>query len=70
MCDAFKQMDAIRVADDYALGFIERLPRRGDTPFDPDHPRWVDEEWAPPLDEDPDPPVTHGPDWIVERGFR
>ena len=38
-----------------------RLPRRGPaTPFDENHPRWKDAEWAPPLDEDPDPPVEGG----------
>jgi len=38
-----------------------RLPRRGPaTPFDENHPRWKDAEWAPPLDEDPDPPVKGG----------
>lgn len=46
---------------DLAYAYNRRLPRRGDaTPFDEDHPKWEDAEWAPPLKEDPDPPVENG----------
>ena len=46
---------------DLGWSYNVRLPRRGPaTPFDENHPRWKDAEWAPPLDEDPDPPVKGG----------
>ena len=37
----------------------ERLPRIG-SPLDPDHERWRNREWAPALDDDPDPEVDGG----------
>ena len=40
---------------------LVRLPRRGDdAPFDESHPRWSSAEWAPPLDDDPDPSIPSG----------
>ena len=59
--EAFQRHKALKAAGEVAVGLTERLPRRGpDTPFDPEHPRWADAEWAPPLDEDPDPEVRGG----------
>ena len=56
-----KRHEALKAEFVVAIGLTERLPRRGpDTPFDPEHPRWADAEWAPPLDEDPDPEVPGG----------
>jgi hypothetical protein len=56
-----KQVDGIERTGDLAWTYNERLLRRGpDTPFDPSHPRWASFEWAPPLDEDPDPEVESG----------
>lgn len=56
-----KRHEALKATGEVAIGLTERLPRRGpDTPFDPEHPRWADAEWAPPLGDDPDPEVPGG----------
>jgi len=56
-----KQVDRINRAGDLAWAYNERHPRRGpDTPFDENHPRWKNAEWAPTLNEDPDPEVEDG----------
>jgi hypothetical protein len=47
--------------EDLAFVYNQRHPRRGsETPFDESHERWEDVEWAPPLNEDPDPKVEEG----------
>lgn len=56
-----KRCKEIKQAGDLAYAYNTRHPRRGDaTPFDESHPRWENVEWAPPLDEDPDPAVEGG----------
>lgn len=56
-----QQVDRIKRTGDLAWVYNERLPRQGpDTPFDENHKRWENAEWAPPLDEDPDPEVEGG----------
>ena len=61
IAEAMKQRKAIEAAGDLAFAYNRRHPRRGDaTPFDESHPKWKNVEWAPPLSEDPDPPVEGG----------
>jgi len=58
-----KRCREIEASGGLAYAYNERHPRRGDaTPFDESHPKWDGVEWAPPLEEDPDP--------AVEGGFR
>jgi len=56
-----KRCREIEASGGLAYAYNERHPRRGNaTPFDESHPKWDDVEWAPPLEDDPDPPVDGG----------
>lgn len=61
LADYAKREQEIRDTGDLAYVYRRQFPRRGDaTPFVETHPKWKDAEWAPPLDEDPDPPFMIG----------
>lgn len=56
-----KRCEEIKASGDLAYAYNRRHPRRGEaTPFDEDHPKWENVEWAPPLEDDPDPPLKNG----------
>lgn len=47
--------------NDVAVVHARKRPRRGkETPFDENHPKWCNVDWAPPLSEDSDPMTEDG----------